>query len=1261
MTISSSLLHTPLPPPVAADALEPAARGHVESGHESAPLIATGDSPRASGDSALAQNYGKALLGFTGVPTNDNAILVDIPPDSTFGQWWKLLGEASQSPEFLDWRRHARALPGSIKILPQSGQVTYRVTPDVSLDAPLQMRASEDKHWSAVRGPLMDAGRVISGRNRPFPLPSLESANRAPAWLVGQFYQEPTRIVPSELQQRAAELERDKTFASLDPAVFPGLHEARSEDALNNQKMLLGNTHNQREAALLFKQLNSALASGGLDASKIPEYLRETTFTVHPDSSYPRAKAQPEGATASLQDFLEYHDVDIPGTAKDVANLTTFLQTPAPRSPAHGNYGGALSWPQPLDKDRQRQLSQFLVNGEVGNLNLDVNRSALGYLMQGEQIDASELSDPRQLLDRLIKSPKGRALGEAIQAKFDALSVKGTAEDWLLTALSLHPKDRASRTKQAERSSVAGFQLVGPSNFGRSSQEILRRFTDHLVETGEAPSHDKAKIQAHLLLSTRAPELLVKGIPEKMPFGSHSWVSFSVAVQRLEAKAPGSTASMNYQDVMLSADIAPISDEERDTEYRAQEHAIKEWGFAEGHGYPTDEASIKKVRDAYDARIHELKAASEAQNMQMPVADDIALNQLKTAMPDMDPALFEKKSITLEPPLPDYPGPYSILDLYRSGKTKFSQRPVQGGSVGLLGTGAPKLVESTLVSSDPQIKMPEVLATIRKLPHLLQTFKEAFSTYADSMEKNIATRVKHLISTQPIDVRHDFEFGKVTVMREDKLEWRTTQAARSPTILPRTDNNLLVRTELQGQTRTYEVDVINGKITERLDLKNIALGRYPEDKRFPENQLVEVKPEEEYSAETLSEQRKLPLMPGSYDSFKTAYIADAFVNHFDIKGLKTQAQGLTTFDTELEFERSVAKFFVDMIPLRSAIENFHKGNVGEGLADLAFDVFGFAVGLGVAAKGAKALATGASALNKTYHVAKIVGRAAIGSLNPLDGVGDIARAVGKRTVQLAGKGVKSLENFAGNRFPLLFSKNLDNVSVGTFKLNNQTLEGPAIFSNNKWYAVNPATRQPYGPALIDFIPSASPGRPALKPIKINPKATPDEVQAIADKLQTVTDVGGDKRNVYSGLVFRGDTRPPFSSTGPGVFETGFELRTPINDIREVNGTRGGFGGGHDALDPDGKGISTSAFYNKSGAGAYFYGGHKGGHTYVVDGRNMEGFHLYANRHAIEHPGGNPVKLLPWEINYGTSIPGHRIIGAFDSTGKFIPNPNYAAV
>ncbi|GLQ48887.1 hypothetical protein ACFFJT_01595 [Dyella flava] len=174
-----------------------------------------------------------------------------------------------------------------------------------------------------------------------------------------------------------------------------------------------------------------------------------------------------------------------------------------------------------------------------------------------------------------------------------------------------------------------------------------------------------------------------------------------------------------------------------------------------------------------------------------------------------------------------------------------------------------------------------------------------------------------------------------------------------------------------------------------------------------------------------------------------------------------------------------------------------------------------------------------------------------------------------------------------------------------------------------------------------------------KQLAFSDQTTPQEAQKLVDSTQSINYVGGDKGYVYKGMVFRGDMRPR-----EVIFQDGFKLRTPITDINQVNGFRGGFGGGKDALDPDGMGISTSAFYQRAGAGAFYYGGNKGGHTFVIDGRNLEGFHLYANRHLQEHPGDTRIKLLPWEINYGTDIPGTSVVGAFDKAGKFTPNPNY---
>jgi len=178
------------------------------------------------------------------------------------------------------------------------------------------------------------------------------------------------------------------------------------------------------------------------------------------------------------------------------------------------------------------------------------------------------------------------------------------------------------------------------------------------------------------------------------------------------------------------------------------------------------------------------------------------------------------------------------------------------------------------------------------------------------------------------------------------------------------------------------------------------------------------------------------------------------------------------------------------------------------------------------------------------------------------------------------------------------------------------------------------------------------------------KRSPEEAERIALAKSTrlrlpgntgIRDVRGKEINqteVYQGYVFRGDMRDPAE-----IFRDGFRLRTGGNDFKQVSGHRGGFGGGHDALDPDGHGISTSAFYNKDNAGAFYYGGAKGGNTYLIDARRMTGFDLYTNNDLARNPGSK-IKLKPFEINYAQDIPGEQIVGAFNSKGAFTPNPSY---
>lgn len=162
------------------------------------------------------------------------------------------------------------------------------------------------------------------------------------------------------------------------------------------------------------------------------------------------------------------------------------------------------------------------------------------------------------------------------------------------------------------------------------------------------------------------------------------------------------------------------------------------------------------------------------------------------------------------------------------------------------------------------------------------------------------------------------------------------------------------------------------------------------------------------------------------------------------------------------------------------------------------DIFSFVTaGAGTAARlakvGASAISTGA----KFIKGAKVIGVAAIGALNPVDGVGDLlvgavkvtkraANTVARR-VQVAGStglslvadGINTLKGTAGSYDLIKASKHHGVASIGTFKVADETVEGVAVRHNHRWYAYDEVKNQPFGAPIDDFNPAYTliPNRP----------------------------------------------------------------------------------------------------------------------------------------------------------------------------------------
>jgi len=1036
---------------------------------------------RTEGDSELAALYRIALAKTAGPSAPQSDLKIDsIPASSTFGQWWRQLARAFQSPDVQQWMQERGIKPDSIKINPASGQIAFSLKKDPVQE--VHTLGLDDPGWAAVSGPILNAGRIIvSGYAfTTFAPPLSTTANSAPFTLVQRFYKEPVLSSPDAIKQRVAELLQDKTFIELTPQFFSDLHSSRSDDRLEEQQAQLADIRNRYQAAHDLQHLASLTRKGSREESEIAHELDTRVVYVDSAGTYMPSMAGKHNSV-SLKQFIEDHGWKIPTTLDQLDNLVTALMTPAPKAPVNGNYGGARAWPEPLDAASEQQLRGDILQGKVGDIDFRPSSSVLEYLLEGHP---ARTGDPRRLIDSLIESPKGQAVGRAIQAQFEARSVKGSVNDWLLAVLTLDLSESPEAAPGAAQTRIAGYTLLSAQNSGKTAAAVLNELTNELAK-GSSP--EQAKIQATLMLSSRAPEFLVKDIPQDLVLGTHSWVSFSTAVARIEANAPGATATMSYAQVMTQASIAPISDEDERTEFVAQSAALKEWAVANGLPYPITETAMGSVRKAFAAQVSELAKASHASTAVMPTARDMALERLKKALPGVAPKHFEEKCIRVEPSNRYFPGPYSILDLYIDGRGILGApssadnwgetgrdliRTLTLGQADLPDDGRP----GAWVSSSSAFDVNDALQKLKQLPSISDAFNAAFSDYSEAIRTATAAQVKHMVAKLPLADRQNFEFGEITIARKTHFEWGGKLASEYD---KETEGCVLIKIKRDGQVHTYQLDRLKGSITRQPDKADFKTGQpyYKESRPFYEYKVI--KPEGHYPAGLTEESSNASGIPDSFGSARTAYLADAVLHDMDIPGLKKAARGLTTFDTEVPIHEKAAQIALNLIPFRSAIVNFQNGKIAQGLGDLSWDIFGFLVGFGTAVKGAKAAASGIGALARVGHNLKILGRATVGALNPVNGVDNLARGVVngvRRVPRAAYYGFKHLRGSyrSGNLLDVV--KNPD-IAQGTYKSINTTQDVGSLAkydpATGNWHAYDPRTSQAYGKPLEQFRGTAS--------------------------------------------------------------------------------------------------------------------------------------------------------------------------------------------
>lgn len=719
-----------------------------------------------------------------------------------------------------------------------------------------------------------------------------------------------------------------------------------------------------------------------------------------------------------------------------------------------GDFGGALSWAVPWDTQQQmiayNAARSFLESYAAPGLGV------LDHLKGDLTLATDALRDPAKALESLIRSPRGQALGQAVQTAMGSVATQVSVDEHALAAVQLVLD--ASSIQHPNRNIIADYDFIDSRHWGATASTVLRHFERHLHTTGVC-SVAMAGLSAYTLLARRASVYLIKDLPDNVRYGGAAWVNLAVAAAAIETVTPGKVLNMTFAQVMLSAENAELFDP--DVLGLAQTFALIDWGLINGllkekEDEGRTETELNTVRDEFQRQLKERLEASEFLNAKIPTRKEIALAKLKERfsgnVPFEERLFYNGASVFINGGKNDL---HSLLDIAMlEGPRNYTWKTEKEHVRYLL----------------PAINAPLDLGVVDE-------FNARFDTAIGSLKQGTLFTLKYLISQLPLRDRENLEYGKIDFFQSKIYKLGIGLWGRE---LTATDPVLTLRVERNGEVTLYSINSKNGIIAQRYDHPGKATEK--PDPHKPS--LVHAIERFESEVPLIGTVSHSPLpTPKSYSSERTRLIAQTFVNHLDLdnESILQAARGQTTSDQQKARIQAAVDFVLNLIPFKSAISSFIKGDYIDGAMDLFMDVLGFVTaGASIVAKLAQLATRTASALSQTLRAARIIGTFVISELNPLSAFLAAGHLLGKGLVFVGVKGLRLLKKLrgAGRGTDLLLAMNKQRapVMVGTFKIGEQSMEGVGVLRDGNWYHYNAKTDRLYG-APIDLRPTI--GRLAL--------------------------------------------------------------------------------------------------------------------------------------------------------------------------------------
>lgn len=857
-----------------------------------------------------------------------------------------------------------------------------------------------------------------------------------------------------------------------------------------------------------------------------------------------------------IRQLLDMKGLGSPRNVEETRNVIAWLRTSLPTPPPLGDYGALLTqpWTPGALTEQDRQNVSAMARTRLGGAQF---RALSNVTLQALQ------ADPQAHLDRLLDSPDALAFAEQLASALQwpvgpggAVALPKVLRQQLVIAAIKLQVDPAMPGKPGE---VGGYSIYQPSNMGRSFSAVRRDIELHLQHKGLDPK--LAVVATQLCLAQAAPEMLVHDVPESVHLGTPAWMELRLGCALADHHAPGTSRRMNEQQVSALTTLAPTSDEQATLMQLNALKILADWGVLNGSVRQRSDgeysqADIEDAARAFFKQREEAASAFTRASAPLPTRRALAVKELLRVFPGTAPAELENISVQLASaedrrnlPISE-PRTRSLVETYMTGDLTPGKW--------VLGEDMPASPPATRTpyqpASTPQI--PEAARTrldtlIRRLPELDGALKTSIGQHQDQLQQAYAIKLKLMLAELPLDDRRLLELGKVelfTLRAETGVTEHSETAALR--LARRARQGTLMRVEHGPEVVYFEL-FAQGKIIKRTDLpKTIELDgvirheRYPSPRGFVYLPVVRatrmpfdleayaggaptgpnVKPST-VIVERLGPQfpaRELPAnhtaqsyVPDTYASRKTQSIADRIAQdnfYQSTESMLQRASEPLPLERRREERAREHAFLLGFVPFVGAYQEFKQGNIGAGLANLALDVVGVAIGAGGQARGlirsAKALVPSrlgtrfkpaavtlaplkpaASFSDRAFDFVRQSALFSSAALNPLDGYPQLINAaikgVVKLPVLLAGGALKwgkvmphMVTAEEKLRAYLLIAAGQASSTEASGGMPTEGRAGRyeavdvhAAPYNGRWYAIDPRSGKPFGTPLNGFQPA----------------------------------------------------------------------------------------------------------------------------------------------------------------------------------------------